>query len=264
MILGSGLGSLVDTLDDAERIDFAALPGFARTTAAGHAGQWVFGDWGGVPVILMSGRLHRYGGWSTAQLTFPIAVMGALGVERLLISNAAGGLHPSLRVGDLVFVEDHIDWLFGTPALRFPRGVEPRPASAAGAHLAGRDRSSLGLPARTVPLYDPELLEAALAAARQADVRAVRGTYLATLGPHYETRAEYRMMRRLGADVVGMSTVPEVVAAARLGLRVLAVSMVSNVARPDCPSKAEHAEVLAAGADAAGPLGAIMQRVISP
>jgi purine-nucleoside phosphorylase len=206
--------------------------------------------------MLMSGRLHRYGGWSAAQLTFPIAVMAALGVERLIVSNAAGGLHPALRVGDLVFVEDHIDWLFGTPALRLTRGVEAT-------HASSGDRVPLGQPGRTVPLYDPELLEAALAAARQADVSAVRGTYLATLGPHYETRAEYRMMRRLGADVVGMSTVPEVVAAVRWGMRVLAVSMVSNVARPDCPSKAEHAEVLAAGADAAGPIGEIVRRLIS-
>lgn len=242
VVLGSGLGSLADKIESAIAIPFAEIPGFARSTASGHRGQLIFGTLGGSPIIAMAGRLHRYEGWTNTQVAFPIKVMHSMGVRRLITSNAAGGVNPKLSVGDILVIRDHIDWLYENQSTPSPSRTSPRLAQ----------------------VYDDDLAATALAAARAGGFAAVEGTYLATLGPTYETRAEYRMMRRIGADVVGMSTVPEVLEAAKCGIPVLALSIVSNVADPDRAIVADHAEVLEAGDAAAAKLEQIVRRVITP
>ncbi|TWU35939.1 purine-nucleoside phosphorylase [Novipirellula artificiosorum] len=227
MILGSGLGGVAKQIERPTTIDFADIAGFAASTASGHQGQLILGELEQQPVIAMAGRLHCYEGWNIDQVTFPVHVMAALGASRLIVSNAAGGVNPKLRVGDLLVIRDHMDWI---------RGVSKRAV-----------RSATGSLGRRVNLYDDEMSAIAIEASRVENFLAMQGTYLATLGPNYETRAEYRMMRRVGADVVGMSTVPEVLAAASSGMRTLGLSLVSNVARPDAASAANHDEVLAAG-----------------
>lgn len=241
IVLGSGLGGLADKIEAPTCIPFSAVPGVPSSTASGHRGQMIFGFLDNRPVIAMAGRLHRYEGWSNTQVAFPIRVMLALGANRLVLSNAAGGVHPKLHVGDIVVIRDHIDWLHQRSPVPGRPSVQP-------------DRGN--------SLYDPDLALLALSTARETGFTAVEGTYLATLGPTYETRAEYRMMRRIGADVVGMSTVPEVLAAYQMGVAVLALSIVSNVANPDRANVADHSEVLQAGDAAAGKLEQIVRRVL--
>lgn len=238
IILGSGLGEVAQEITSPIVIDYSSLPGFAKSTAAGHRGQLICGRLDGVDVVAMAGRFHRYEGYSDATVTFPVRLLAALGAERLIVSNAAGGLCPTLAVGDIVVIRDHID---------MPRRSS-FPIGAADRAVAGQAKE----------LYDPKLMRAALQAARKADFHAQPGVYLSTTGPCYETRAEYRMMRIFGADVVGMSTVPEVSLAHRLGMRVLGLSIVSNVAQPDCPQPASHDEVLTAGRAAAHKVRAML------
>lgn len=248
IILGSGLGQLADKIADPVCVPFAEIPGFATSTAAGHRGALVGGQFAGQPVIAMSGRLHRYEGHSDDVISFPVRVMHQLGAEVLIASNAGGGVNPRLCVGDIVILQDSIDGM-RAPATR------PHP-------LLWSNRSGVEVPSRRGGLYDETLADVALRCSREQDFTAYPGTYLATLGPNYETRAEYRMMRRMGVDVVGMSTVPEVLAARELGMRVLALSMVSNVARPDEFVIANHDEVLAAGRAAAAKMEMIVRDVL--
>jgi purine-nucleoside phosphorylase len=233
IILGSGLGTLADEIRDPIRVDFGDLPGFGLSTATGHRGQCVVGRLDDIPVIALSGRLHRYEGYPDDQITFPVRVMAAWGVRRLIVSNAAGGLNPLLRVGDLVVIRDHID----LGKRRQPRQPDLWARSSTPGTAAASECDRIGETLRGFPspaeVYDTGLAEVALGAARNGDFRAWPGIYLSTLGPTYETRAEYRMMRRLGADVVGMSTAPEAMTAANLGMKVLGVSVVSNVAIPE-------------------------------
>lgn len=246
MILGSGLAGLAHYLEVEVRLPFAEIPGFCQPTAAGHPGQLVFGRLTGRDLIVMAGRFHRYEGYSHADLQFPVQVLARVGARRLIVSNAAGGLNSDYKVGDLVVLQDHLDWLGTAPAStqgqtpNYPRGA-----------------------ARHVQLYDRELAEVALEAARHHRFPLHRGTYLATTGPNYETPAEYRMMQRIGADLVGMSTAPEVLAAAELGVRVLAISLVSNLSRPDRPSKTAHSDVLAVGRTAVAKMKCIVDAVLN-
>jgi purine-nucleoside phosphorylase len=251
IILGSGLGGLADEIEDAVAFPYASLPGFAQSTAHGHQNQLIAGKLDGVDVIAMAGRFHRYEGYSDAQVAYPVRVFAALGATQLIASNAAGGLWPSMNVGDIVVIRDHIDL------------GKKRPARAASSQQA-TDALPVDRMESAVcrELYDPSLIELALEAARRANFHAQSGVYLATLGPTYETRAEYRMMRFFNADVVGMSTAPEVRVAVERGMRVLALSMVSNVARPDVPVPADHEEVLAAGRSAAFKLRAIVSAAL--
>lgn len=263
IVLGSGLGSLADKIESPRAIPFAEIPGFARSTAGGHRGQLVFGSLAGEPVVAMAGRLHRYEGWTNQQVTFPIRVMRALGAKRLIASNAAGGVNPKLCVGDIVVITDHIDWLHpGRQTLPEPRPLSASALPESDRAQAIRDMDEFLLQ-RKARVYDPNLAAIAMSAARNGGFTAVKGTYLATLGPTYETRAEYRMIRHMGADVVGMSTVCEVLVAADLGMSVLALSVVSNVADPDRANVADHAEVLEAGDAAAAKLEGIVGRVIA-
>lgn len=235
IILGSGLGGLADEIVAPLRIDYADLPGFARTSASGHRGQLIIGELDQVPVVAMAGRMHRYEGHSDERVTFPVRLMAAMGATTLIVSNAAGGLNPVLEVGDIVVISDHIDLAKKRRSNFDWQGTQP---TIAGDRAVGIQRPGP---------YDAELSKVALRAARSGDFAAIAGTYIATLGPTYETRAEYRMMRKFGGDVVGMSTAPEACVAATLGMRVLGLSMVSNVARPDQPQSTDHQEVLDAG-----------------
>ncbi len=245
LILGSGLGQLADKIENAVSIPFAEIPGFSKSTAGGHRGELVTGIFAGQPVVAMAGRLHRYEGHSNDDVAFPVRVMRQLGADVLVASNAAGGVNPKLCVGDIVIIQDSLDWMRGPyPFLR-------------------ANRPDCDVPSRRGETYDESLAEAALQCSFKEGFAAYFGTYLATLGPTYETRAEYRMMRKLGVDVVGMSTVPEVLAARELGMRVLALSMVSNVARPDEFVVANHEEVLTAGRAAAVKMEAIVRDVFA-
>lgn len=254
LILGSGLGGLVDEIQSALRIDYRDLPGFATATAAGHRGQLVLGQLDGHPVVALAGRTHRYEGHHDAVLTYPLRVMVALGISTLVVSNAAGGLNPLLQIGDVVVIVDHID--LGKRRANGPFDLHQlRESSRLVAPASGR--FAVHRP------YDEGLVGVALAAARGGDFPAVPGIYVSVLGPTYETRAEYQMLRRLGGDVVGMSTAPEVALAARLGVRVLGMSVVSNVAHSDLGRPTDHQEVIAAGRAAGTKLRRIVEAVLS-
>ena len=232
LILGSGLGQLCDAIDVEATIDYATVPHFARTTAMGHVGRILCGNLESVPVIAMNGRSHFYEGHSMEQVTFPTRVMAAMGINLLIVTNAAGGLNRQYECGDVMVIEDHINLMFSNP-------------------LRGINDDSLGprFPDLSQP-YDFELIDRALAVAAQQQVAAHRGVYAAVAGPNYETRAEYRFLHRLGADVVGMSTVPEVIVAAHAGIRVLGLSSVTNVCNPDSLERADGEAVLAASRQA--------------
>ncbi len=242
IILGSGLGGLAESIDQATAISYHQIPGFKTSSAHGHRGELILGQLENRTVIAMAGRLHRYEGWTNDDIAFPIELMAALGVQRLIVSNAAGGVSPKLSVGDIVVIRDHINWMGGS-SQRNQKIFAPCPLRAAA-------------------LYDDAMSIIALQIAINQGFNAWPGTYLATLGPTYETRSEYRMMRRIGADVAGMSTVPEVLAAASLKLPVLGLSMVSNVANPDIAVVADHADVLQAGRAAATKMEAIVRGVL--
>ncbi len=242
MILGSGLGGLADRIENPTTIPYSEIPGFRHSSAKGHRGQLIFGQLESTNVLAMAGRLHRYEGWTNDEIAFPVQLMAALGARRLIVSNAAGGLRASFCVGDILVIRDHINSMGGNFAWNHDLGL-----------------SSV---TRQAEIYDLEMSQTAMQVAIEQKFTAYVGTYLATLGPTYETRSEYRMMRQIGADVAGMSTVPEVLAAAHLGLRVLGLSMISNVANPDLAVQADHAEVLAAGQAAEVKMEAIVRGVL--
>jgi len=233
IILGSGLGSLADEVVHATRLPYQQIPYFQTPHASGHAGQLVLGYLAGVPVVLMQGRVHRYEGFASETIEFPLHVMQALGASIFLATNAAGGLNPRYRAGDLMLIDQHINCLW--------------PRAQALTHAPTAHPMSLRTLAQ---VYDRELLERVSQLALQGKIPVQRGTYVATLGPTYETRAEYRMFRAMGGDAVGMSTVPEVLAARWLGLRTLAISVITNVAMTDFPRSTNHTEVLQQGAQA--------------
>ena len=226
VILGSGLGNYATQVQTQAEIEYADIPHFPRSTALGHQGQLVCGTVHDVPMVVMAGRFHRYEGYSYQQLTLPVRVMKQLGIDTLIVSNASGGVNPQYRAGDIMLLDDHINLMFGSP-------------------LIGINHDQLGprFPDMCAP-YDPELIERALQIARQLNFVAHRGVYCALTGPTYETRAEYRMLRKIGADVVGMSTVPEVLVAVHAGLRVLALSVVTNVCKPDTLTTTSGQEVV--------------------
>ena len=228
IILGTGLGAFTDEIAQQAAPPYDEIPHFPRATAPGHAGQLVCGRVAGVSVIAMDGRFHRYEGHPLQLITLPVRVMQALGIELLIVSNASGGLNPAYDVGDIVVIDDHINLMGDNP-------------------LIGPNDDRLGprFPDMSQP-YDRDLVRRALDIARRSDVVAHRGVYVAVTGPCYETRAEYRYLRSIGGDVVGMSTAPEVIVAAHMGLKVLALSAVTNVCRPDALQAVDGQSVLAA------------------
>ncbi len=229
--LGSGLGGVADELEDAVRIRFADIPGFPGPTVVGHNGVLVAGWLGGVECVALQGRYHVYEGHDPATVVLPIRALAALGATTLIATNAAGALNRGFRPGDLMIIDDHINFMFRNPLV--------------GPVVGGEQR----FPDMSHP-YDPTLQALAGRVALQQRIRVVRGVYLALTGPSYETPAEVAMYRRLGGDAVGMSTVPEVLVARALGLRVLGVSLITNLAAGLAAAEQTHAEVLATAAEA--------------
>lgn len=232
IILGTGLGSLTQKMKIEAEIPYEEIPHFVKSTVVSHAGKLVCGELEGVPVVAMQGRFHMYEGYPLKQITFPVRVMKALGAGLLVVSNASGGMNPYYRSGDLVVIEDHINLLGDNPLI----GVND-------------DRLGPRFPDMSQP-YTFELVDRALAVARRNDIVAHKGVFVAVAGPNLETRAEYRFLRGIGADIVGMSTVPEVIVAVHAGMRVLGLSIVTDMCLPDALEPANVEKIIACAADA--------------
>jgi purine-nucleoside phosphorylase len=240
IILGSGLGAVAAAVTDAVKIPYESIPHFARSAAPGHAGQLVCGLLEGVPVVILEGRMHAYEGYPLAQITFPVRVIKRLGGDLLVVTNAGGGLNPLYRSGDVMVIDDHINLLSDNPLI----GIND-------------DRLGPRFPDMSAP-YTPALVDAALAVARRENFVAHRGVYVAVTGPNLETRAEYRFLRAIGADVVGMSTVPEVIVAVHSGMQVLGFSVVTDMCLPDALEVATVESILATARSAEPKLRAMI------
>jgi len=244
IILGTGLGQLADEMRVDVTIDYADIPGFPLSTVESHAGRLLCGTLGGRTIVAMQGRFHRYEGYSLQEVTLPVRVLRALGAETLIVSNACGGMHPLWQRGDLMLIADHINMLGDNP-------------------LIGPNDPALGprFPDMSVA-YDAPLraLTRDVAAAQGLTLR--EGIYVAVVGPNLETRAEYRMLRALGADVVGMSTVPEVIVARHGGMRVLGLSIVTDMCLPDSLQEATLDEIVATANTAQPKLTALVRGVL--
>jgi purine-nucleoside phosphorylase len=226
LVLGSGLGAFADSLSGATQIPYREIPHFPIATAIGHRGELVLGTAGDTPVAVMNGRVHCYEGYSPAQVVFPVRVLGRLGIKVLIMTNAAGSVNVNYKPGELMIISDHINYM----------GINP---------LIGPNEDQLG--PRFFDMseaYDPKLQEAAERACSKVGMTVRRGVYIAFNGPSYETPAEIKASRVLGADAVGMSTVPEVIAARHMGIRVLAISCITNMAAGVIKKKLDHREVL--------------------
>jgi purine-nucleoside phosphorylase len=234
IILGSGLGGLAQAIKREMEISYGDIPHFPISTVESHAGKLLFGTAGGKQVVAMEGRFHYYEGYTLQQVTFPVRVMKALGIEILVVSNAAGGLNPQFAKGDIVLMTDHINFQGNNP-------------------LLGTNDNDLGPRFPDMfNAYDKELQEIAKKTAVDEGIYLQRGVYVGVSGPNLETAAEYRMMRILGGDLVGMSTVPEVLVARHQGTKVLGFSVVTDMGLPDAMEPCSHAKVVAA-AEKAGP-----------
>lgn len=245
VILGTGLGKLAESIQTPVVIDYPRIPDFPRSTVESHAGRLLCGTLGGKKVIAMQGRFHRYEGYSLQQVTFPVRVLRAMGAPVLIVSNACGVVRSDWNPGELMLIDDHINLLGDNP-------------------LIGENDERLGarFPDMSRP-YDPALMALARDVARERKIAIREGVYTAVTGPNLETRAEYRMVRELGGDVVGMSTVPEVIVAVHAGMRVLGVSIITDRAVPET-LKATTLDEIVAAANAAEPsLTALVTGVIS-
>ena len=245
MILGTGLGALGREIDTAVAIDYGDIPGFPLSTVESHAGRLLCGTLGGTTVVAMQGRFHRYEGYSLQQVTFPVRVLRALGAEVLIVSNACGGMHPLWLPGDLMLIADHINLLGDSPLVG-----------------ANDDRLGVRFPDMSQP-YDVALRSLARAVAAEKRITLREGVYVAVAGPNLETRAEYRMLRSLGADVVGMSTVPEVIVAVHAGLRVLGLSIITDQCLPDALEPATVEKIIAVANRAEPQLTAVVRGVVA-
>jgi purine-nucleoside phosphorylase len=244
IILGSGLGGVTAAIKEKVTIPYGSIPHFAKSTAHGHAGQLVCGLLEGVPVVVMEGRMHAYEGYPLAQITFPVRVVRRLGAELLVVTNACGGLNPQFRTGDLMVIDDHINLMNDNPLV----GIND-------------DRLGPRFPDMSAP-YTPALIDQALEVARKENFVAHRGVYVAVTGPNLETRAEYRFLRVIGADVVGMSTVPEVIVAVHAGMKVLGISVITDMCLPDALEVATVEKILAVAASAEPKLRALVTDAI--
>ncbi len=227
IILGTGLGNLVEKIEVEAAIDYDGLPHFVNSTSVSHRGRLVCGLLAGVPVVAMEGRFHMYEGYSLKQITFPVRVMKACGADLLIVSNASGGMNPYFRAGDIMVIEDHINLMGDNPLI----GVND-------------DRLGPRFPDMSEP-YDQQLVDRAMQVARREDIVAHKGVFVAVAGPNLETRAEYRFLRTIGADAVGMSTVPEVIVAAHSGMRVLGLSIITDMCLPDALRPAKVEDIIA-------------------
>ncbi len=244
LILGTGLGALAREITVEAEIPYGEIPGFPLSTVESHAGRLLAGRLGGKRVLAMQGRFHRYEGYSLQDVTFPVRVLRALGAPRLIVSNACGGMHPLWAPGDLMLISDHINLLGDSP-------------------LIGPNDDTLGprFPDMSA-CYDEALRAHARTVAMQQGIVLREGVYIAVQGPNLETRAEYRMLRAMGADVVGMSTVPEVIVAVHGGMRVLGISLITDQCLPDALEPATLDKILATAARSEPNLTALVQGVL--
>ena len=233
IILGTGLGSLVNEITDKYEIEYKDIPNFPLSTVEGHSGKLIFGKLGNKDIMAMQGRFHFYEGYSMKEVTFPVRVMRELGIKTLFVSNAAGGMNPEFIIGDLMIINDHINFFPEHPlrGKNIPYGDRFPDMSAA---------------------YDKDLITMAKNIAKEKNIRLVEGVYLGTQGPTFETPAEYRMFHRMGGDAVGMSTVPEVIVARHCGIRVFGISVITDLGVEGIVVECSHEEVQKA-ADAAQP-----------
>lgn len=244
IVLGTGLGRLAKRLKTTLSIPYEEVPNFPVSTVQSHAGNLLFGELNGKQVVMMEGRFHFYEGYSMQEITFPIRVMKALGIKVLILSNAAGGLNPEYAKGDIAVVTDHINFMGTSPLIgpndaklgpRFPDMIEP---------------------------YSKRLIEITEKVAKQKNVTLRKGVYIAVTGPNLETRAEYRFMRQIGADVVGMSTVPEVIVGVHAGLEVLTLSIVTDICLPDSLQPVDIDEIIHVADTAAPKLDSLVDGVV--
>lgn len=244
IVLGTGLGELVAQIQVEKRLAYTDIPHFAEATVEFHKGYLLFGHLGKTPVLAMQGRFHYYEGYSMQQITFPIRVMKALGVQYLLLSNAAGGIHPDYKKGDLVLTEDHINLQPENP-------------------LRGLTDAAFGsrFPDMSCP-YDKNLREQLRTAGQQLGISLKTGVYVSVMGPNLETRAEYRFLRMIGADMVGMSTVPEVIVGNQIGLPCAAVSVITDECDPDHLQPVNIAEIIAVAGQADKKLSSLFSAVV--
>jgi purine-nucleoside phosphorylase len=244
IILGTGLGTLAEGINLEAKISYEDIPHFPVSTVESHAGRLIFGYLSGKNVVAMQGRFHYYEGYDMKQVTFPVRVMKALGAHTLVVSNACGGMNPQFKSGDIVVITDHINLLGSNP-------------------LFGPNDDSLGprFPDMCC-CYDPHLIAIAENAALNLGLKLQRGVYVAVGGPNLETAAEYRFLRFIGADVVGMSTVPEVIVARHQGMKILGLSLITDMGLPDALKPTNLAEILATAAKSEPLLKSIMTRVI--
>ncbi len=244
LVLGSGLGSFADDLAEPVRIPYAEIPSFPRSTAIGHAGQLVIGKSGDVPVAVMQGRVHLYEGYSAAEVAFPTRVLGRMGIRALVLTNAAGGINADYGQGALVVLRDHLNL----------QGQNP---------LTGANDERFGhrFPDMSFA-YAKSYREIALEEAKRLSIKPDEGVYAALAGPSYETPAEIRYLRTIGADLVGMSTVPEAIAARHMGIEVLAISCVTNMAAGTTDQALDHEEVLEVGRRVMGQFIALLRAVL--
>lgn len=245
IVLGSGLGGLVNEISVQVALEYASIPNFPLSTVKGHSGKLIFGKLGGKNVIALQGRFHFYEGYSMQEVTFPIRVMKALGIQRLILSNASGGMNPAYQIGDIVIINDHINLMPSNP-------------------LIGKNYDELGprFPDMSEP-YDKGMIDLAKKIADKKKFRSHTGVYAGVPGPCFETPAEYRYIRTIGADIVGMSTVPEVIAARHENVPCFAISIVTDLGGFDEVQKVSHEEVLKVATAAEGKMTAIIKELIT-
>jgi len=244
IILGTGLGPLVEQIEVEASIEYDSIPYFPKSTATSHRGRLVCGNLCGLPIMAMEGRFHMYEGYPLKQITLPVRVMKARGAELLIVSNAAGGMNPYYSDGDIVVIEDHINLMGDNPLI----GIND-------------DRLGPRFPDMCAP-YDLKLVDEALAIARRENIVAHKGVFVAVAGPNLETRAEYRFLRAIGADVVGMSTVPEVIVAVHCSLRTIGFSVITDMCLPDALKPADVPKIIATASEAEPRLRALVMGVL--
>lgn len=245
IILGTGLGPLVEKIEVAASIDYGDIPNFPKSTALSHKGRFVCGTLNGLPIVAMEGRSHMYEGYPLKEITIPIRVMNAMGADLLVCSNAVGGLNPYFRKGDIMLIEDHINLMGDNPLI----GIND-------------DRLGPRFPDMCEP-YSQELIDRALRIARAEDIVAHKGVLVAVAGPNLETRAEYRFLRMIGSDVVGMSTVPEVIVAVHAGMRVVGFSVITDLCLADALEPADVHEIIRVANDAEPKLTKLITGVLA-
>ena len=244
IILGTGLGDLTEEIDVEVTIDYEDIPHFPKSTATSHRGRLVCGHLAGVPVVAMEGRFHLYEGYPLKLITLPVRVFKELGVELLVVSNACGGLNPYFNAGDLMVIEDHINLLGDNPLI----GIND-------------DRLGPRFPDMCEP-YDQNWVDRTIKLGRDLDLTIHKGVFVAVAGPNLETRAEYRFLRTIGADVVGMSTVPETIVAVHCGLKTVGISVITDMCLPDALKPANVEEIIAVAGRAAPNLQAVVRGIV--